>query len=650
MKAFVGHSFNNKDAEVVRKIIKHIESLDIKWETGEKPQYSGVAEKVKNKIIHNEIFIGIFTCDKKILLENGQSNKEGLYTTSNWVIQESGFAIAKNKKLIFLVEEGIYKFPELQGDQEYIKFNRKSLDRAFTELNHMINSMKEKITIGISSGIEESLENTKEPELELPKEKIQKLNQEKGQEKKAEGLKKMFDAIIKKEDYKEAQKIYNEELKKYLEGDEREMWWAFVLRFSIKLGDPEAFSKLQVLVNENKNNFGVVKQLALAYKEMREYRKAKNIFSETRKLLDTTEEKDKEKIIDCYEQESLYLVLDNEYEESIKLLSDLLYEDNFKEYKAKILAVLANLAKTKEDIERFFIYAEGLLNIDPTNTELRFDLAYRYSKKGDNEMSLLHYKKLTNTTKSPMGLNNLGVQYDILKLPAKSIDSYLESSKNKNTLAMANIAGRYLNEGFIKDAKREIKRAYDLSRENIEAHGNIGYAKNRMEEILEKEEKKEKEILIKAERERKFRVKYSEAFYCDIDLAKEKIDGTWLTAWGDVTITFDKDRNSFKGFGKSKIKPDEFLLVLLKNKDFTINRSIKIQGNIIKLSGKYEIVIEEIDEYEGGKFYGEKKSYKVNGYMVIHKEINEIEVMEKRNDEDFKIYSWNKKIDINLKN
>lgn len=647
MKAFVGHSFDDKDAEVVRKIIKHIESLDIKCETGEKPQYSGVAEKVKNKIIHNEIFVGIFTRDKKILLENGQSNKEGLYTTSNWVIQESGFAIAKNKKLIFLVEQGIYKFPELQGDQEYIKFNRTSLDQAFTELNNMIISMKEKITIGISSGIEESLENTKKPELELPKEKIQKLNQEKGQEKKAEGLKKLFDAIIKKEDYKEAQKIYSEELKKYLEGDEIVKWWAFVLRFSIAFGDSEAFRKLQVLANENKNNFGVVEQLALTYKQMDEYQKAKNIFSKARELLDIAKEEDIKKIIGCYEQESLCLVLDNEYEEAIKLLSNLLYEDCFKEYKAKVLAGLANLAKIKENIERFFIYAEGSLNIDPTNTGLRFDLAYRYSKKADNEMSLLHYKKLTNTTKSPMGLNNLGVQYSFLNLPAKSMDSYFESAKNKNTLAMANIAERYLDEGLIKDAEREIKRAYELSREGTEVHGNIGYAKNRMKEMLEKEEKKEKEILTKAERERKFRVKYSEAFYCDIDLVKEKIDGAWSTVWGDVKIDFDKDSNSFKGSGKIKVQPDKLLLTLLKNQkgfdiDFLINRSISIQGKITKLSGKYEIIIEEIDEYKEGKFYGEKKSYKVNGYMVIHKDVNKINVMEKKNDEDFKIYSWNK--------
>ena len=102
MEAFIGHSFNDKDVEIVKKIKAHIESLDIECETGEKPQHGYVSEKIKKRIINNDIFVGIFTCDKKILLENGQSSKEDFYTTSNWVIQESGFAIAENKKLIFL--------------------------------------------------------------------------------------------------------------------------------------------------------------------------------------------------------------------------------------------------------------------------------------------------------------------------------------------------------------------------------------------------------------------------------------------------------------------------------------------------------------------------------------------------------------------
>jgi tetratricopeptide (TPR) repeat protein len=655
VKAFVGHSFDDKDIDVVRKIKDFIESLGIKCETGEKPQYGYVAEKVKNRIIDNDVFVGIFTHDKKILLENGKSNEGDFYTTSNWVIQESGFAIAKNKKLIFLVEEGIYKFPKLQGDQEYIIFNKKSLDKAFTKISNMVLPMRDKTSKETTSETGEKLENIEKSEFELEKDKVQKVNQGKVKEKKVEIFIKLYETMVKKEGYREAQKIYNEEYKNYLQGDEIVEWWAVVLRFSISCGDPDAFNKLKVLADENKNNPKVVEQLGIAYEQIDEYQKAINIFSEARKLLDVNKKEDIERIIEFYERESVCLVLDNEYEEAIKLLSNLLHRDCFKEHKAKILAGLANLANRKEDIEKFLIYAEGSLNIDPTNTELRFDLAYRYSKKGEDEISLLHYKKLINATKSPGGLNNLGVQYNILKLPAKSINSFMKSVENKETLAMANIAERYLNEGFIEDAKREIKKAYELSGEGIEVHGNIGYAKNRMEEILEKEKGKEKVILAKAEEERKFRVKYSEVFYCEVDIDKEKIDGTWSTSWGDIKIIFDKEKNSFTGSVEKKIPPDEFLLTLIKNqsgsyRDFFTRRLINIQGNTTKLSGKYEIIISEKDEYADGISYGEKKSYKITGYMVINNDINKIEVMEKKNDEDFKIYSWNKKIDINLKN
>lgn len=649
MKAFIGHSFDDKDIEIVKKIKEHIESLNVKCETGEKPQHGFVSEKIKKRIINNDIFVGIFTCDKKILLENRKPSKEDFYATSNWVIQESGFAIAENKKLIFLVEKGIYKFPELQGDQEYILFSRDLLGKTFTKINYMVLSMIDETSKEIPSETGEKLENIEKSEFGLEKDKVKKVNQGKAIKKKVEVFLKLDKAMTEKEDYREAQKIYKEEFKKYLQGDEIVEWWAVVLRHSISCGDPDAFGKLKVLANENKNSFNVIEQLGFAYEQIDEYQKAINKFSEARKLLDITKKEDIERIIEFYEQESVCLTSDDKYEEAIKLLSNLLYEDSFKEYKAKILAGLASLAKIKKDIERFFIYAEGSLNIDPTNADLRFGLAYRYSKKGDNEISLLHYKKLINVTKSPVGLNNLGVQYSILKLPVKSINSFFKSAENKETLAMANIAGRYLNEGFIEDAKREIKKAHELSGEGIEVHGNIGIAQNRMEEILEKEKKKEKVILAKAERERKFRVKYSEAFYCEVDLDKEKIDAIWSTPWGDIKIIFDKEKKSFKGSGEKKIPPDKFLLTLIKNQtgsniDFFTKRLIIIQGNIAKLSGKYKITIEEKDEYEDGTSYGEKKTYKVTGHMVINKDIDKIIVMEKKNDEDLKMSSWKKVI------
>ncbi|MFC2000400.1 TIR domain-containing protein, partial [Chloroflexota bacterium] len=111
MKIFVGHSFYDEDNPVVSKFLEFIgsrEELDVV--TGEKAQNKSVAEKVMSKISESEAFIGIFTSDKKV--NTGKSvlnllNRKKDYTTSNWVIQESGFALGRNKPVILIVERGI---------------------------------------------------------------------------------------------------------------------------------------------------------------------------------------------------------------------------------------------------------------------------------------------------------------------------------------------------------------------------------------------------------------------------------------------------------------------------------------------------------------------------------------------------------------
>ena len=164
------------------------------------------------------------------------------------------------------------------------------------------------------------------------------------------------------------------------------------------------------------------------------------------------------------------MALDGKYDSAIEIIEQPLHESLLEEYKAKILTILAKIAKMSNDLDKFFVYSEGALNLNPANTDLRFDLAYQYSKKNDNRLSLLHYTKLIDTTKSLSGLNNLGVEYETFGLKAKSIESYSKAIENNETLAMANVAQRYLNEGFVKDAEREIKRANDLSKDARRGH------------------------------------------------------------------------------------------------------------------------------------------------------------------------------------
>src|SRR3989338_4621128 len=113
MKAFIGHSFDQRDEVLVNKIKVFLKNqADIDWVDGEKAQNKSVSEKVKQRIDSCEIFIGIFTVDKAIKVDKGFyffRKLETFFTTSNWVIQESGYAIGTKRRLILLVERGVYK-------------------------------------------------------------------------------------------------------------------------------------------------------------------------------------------------------------------------------------------------------------------------------------------------------------------------------------------------------------------------------------------------------------------------------------------------------------------------------------------------------------------------------------------------------------
>jgi hypothetical protein len=54
-----------------------------------------------------------------------------LWNTTDWLIQEIGFAIGKGLDLILLLEAGVEKPGGLQGDIEHIEFDRTSPEKAF---------------------------------------------------------------------------------------------------------------------------------------------------------------------------------------------------------------------------------------------------------------------------------------------------------------------------------------------------------------------------------------------------------------------------------------------------------------------------------------------------------------------------------------
>ncbi len=114
---FVGHSFNVDDRTLVALLGRLLSAYGIQMVTGEKPSADSVSEKVKARIETAEGFLGLYSRREKIA-------RRKAWTTSAWVIDEKAYALAKGKKLILLKEQGVESIGGLQGDYEYLEFNR----------------------------------------------------------------------------------------------------------------------------------------------------------------------------------------------------------------------------------------------------------------------------------------------------------------------------------------------------------------------------------------------------------------------------------------------------------------------------------------------------------------------------------------------
>ena len=641
MKAFIGRSFDEEDDKIATQVCEFVDSTGIECVTAKKSQSESIAAQVKRLILECDIFVGLFTCDKEGRLRRIKIlEKQKQYTTSNWVIQESGFAIAHSKDLIFLVERGIYKFPKLQGDMEVVYFERGTIERQFTRLSQMIDSIRKRKTKAVVS---EPAARPQEAEAGGP-DAGEGEDRREFRETKKELFGKLYDALYERKNYTEAQDIFNRDVEPQLDPDEKNLWRALVLRESHKIGDREAFGKLLKLAKDNSNRPNVVRQLALRYKEMGEYEKAKQQFVLATEQCASGDAGQAEIMVRCSEEAAWCYTLDNDYRSGLNMLSDLLSVDDLKDYRDTILTTMARIAKHAEDIERFLIYGEAALEINPSNIDLRFDLAYSYSDNGHNKLGLWHYKKLTDTIEHPAGENNLGVQYEKVGLKAKASESYHKGAAHQETIAMANLAYKYLDQGFTQDAGELIDRAYKLSTNDVDVHPNVGRAKGALQSLLEKERKEGGILLLQAEKERKFRVRYAEAFCSREVVQKNQIEDTWKIPWGEGTLVFSQETDKFEILAKFRKEDTGLALAALTggqqepNKLFK-ERQVSIRGQIHGRSGRYSV---QIEDTSGGLLSSSKRVYEADGYMVISEDHGSIDVMEKTADDRATYKTWKK--------
>ena len=168
IRAFVGHSFTEDDSAIVGSFLKYFDQISrshphFSWEHAKSAEPTLLAEKVISLLSDKNVFIGI--CTRKEYVIDPSSLKTAVFPrgfrnarttdfeskTSDWIIQEIGLAKGKGLDLILLIESGLRRPGGLQGDVEYISFDRASPEKSFGKILEMITALSPKIPSTVST-------------------------------------------------------------------------------------------------------------------------------------------------------------------------------------------------------------------------------------------------------------------------------------------------------------------------------------------------------------------------------------------------------------------------------------------------------------------------------------------------------------------
>jgi hypothetical protein len=167
LRAFVGHSFSEVDANIVRTFLDHFRTLEknkdigFTWEHAEEAEARLLSTKVLAKIEGKNVFIGICT-RKEYAIDDSRLKRiwknvfgklaNFQWKTSDWIIQEIGVAVGRKMSIVLFLEDGVRNPGGLYGDMEYIRFSRERPKDCFDKFFEMLTALKPKT--GSSTAVE----------------------------------------------------------------------------------------------------------------------------------------------------------------------------------------------------------------------------------------------------------------------------------------------------------------------------------------------------------------------------------------------------------------------------------------------------------------------------------------------------------------
>jgi tetratricopeptide (TPR) repeat protein len=541
IKAFVGHSFRDEDYAVVDPFLKYFESLTelhqaFEWTHAQKAIPTEISTKVKELMEECNLFIGIFTRDKLRVYANEvgpcmfSRNKKVIdlrevkFCPSDWLIQESGYALGKGLKCIFLIEKDVIFDAGLQGDIEYIEFSRERIEDCHSKINQMLGSLspsklylKEGLGRGEALSIIQSSFTTEEeasegqtafPHILLETSELADSGAD----------------IIKLKLLIESKIPITTELD---QEDKAPTYRAMCYKLLADRGYDGAVHELEKMYESNPREPFPRIMIARFHQNNDDLAKAAEVF-----LSCVRGDISHKENISCIAFAAECYALNGKADEGYKILLDYMYgiESSDREAFYEAFKGLSLIAKTHGSIGTYAAFCEKALACNPSDHELRFDLAYKLQEINHAKLALHHYMVLQKKKPSGMVFNNQGVAFQSLGLKYHSVDSYGEAFKNYNeTLAAANSAFLLLDSGFTKEADSLIEAAKKFE----QYHQNIDEVKVKIHRLVKEEDARLEGELKSVSDEIKFLLAFAEAYTSN---TSADFSGHWRSMRGDFQL------------------------------------------------------------------------------------------------------------------
>jgi tetratricopeptide (TPR) repeat protein len=511
LKAFVGHSFIKEDEEVVRAFLdffNHVKEIGIgfDWEHAKPAEPKALAEKVKELTRDKNVFIGICTKRERVVepekLKQGKLRKgtlrahtqDLLWKTSDWLIQEIGLCIGRGMATILLVEEGLRQPGGLQGDLEYIAFDRSSPEKCFNKILEMITALIPKAVSQTAPA-----ESVQKAEKEEKPEKEETLEWLEPKEKWTRGnFEIALMRAIAAENGDAEQKIYQAYLSSPVGQKEetRNGWEAAREYFKLLMGKDGTLGNLWGMAQRYPNNSEVQYYLGQAYQDYEEFQKAAESFQRAAQYATSDDIK-----FNRLRDVAVAFAKAGHVDKGRAIIAEMTkIVNNVGDGKTTILRVLKQIADIGKNDDQYLGASEALLEIYPDDSDMRFELAYKYSELNREDLALYHYARILKDQRTEAAWNNIGVANARLDLDCKAVEAYRKSEELGGTLAMSNLAKKLIYAGFLPEAEEICEQAMKIK----DYDKKIGLAISRIKEVQEEEERKQETILSDTKQYREF--------------------------------------------------------------------------------------------------------------------------------------------------